>query len=246
MIHILVYAHSFICSHSNTVPRYHNAFGSHSKCSKKNPLTEMTYDLADIVKMTRRYDALHKEKVRHLPTAGFVFHESRAGSTLVANMLTVANPETNRVYSEPDVLKQAMKTNNTHLVNDVLYMLGRTRSETEERVFYKIKSDGVRYMDPLPKDVPWIFLYRDPNQVLSSHFHPTEHNKTGTVICLLERKKVNPITRDIAQAFGLGEPEKTSNETICALRLVRHFFVLTCAHFLLDYTHDRFSQSFIP
>ena len=44
-----------------------------------------------------------------IPPTGFVFHESRVGSTLVANSLTAMNTEGHRVYSESDPINEALK-----------------------------------------------------------------------------------------------------------------------------------------
>lgn len=135
----------------------------------------------------------------------------------MANMLTVSNPDTSRVYSEPYVLKSALKSNNKQLVEDVLYMLGRTNGK-EKRAFYKLKSEAVRYIQAMPSDIPWIFLYREPKEVMASHFHPTEHD--STVVCLNERKKPHVATQAIAKALGHPDAKKTPDETFCALRLV--------------------------
>lgn len=194
--------------------------------------------------MVRRYDQLQASKARQMKQAGFIFHESRCGSTLVANMLTVGNPDTTRVYSEPSVLLKAMKTNNKQLVEDVMYMLGRTnKNSREKRVFYKLKSDAVRHIDAMPEEVPWIFLYREPEQVMTSHFHPTEH-VSGTV-CLHERKSSHPspLIEEIANEMGTHYKE-LDDESFCAVRLVRfpstgcagraHCFVVCVANVILS------------
>lgn len=199
------------------VPRYGNVY-DWDGCNK-NELAEVKFDLADIVRVVRQYDQLPNAKSKRLEHAGFIFHESRCGSTLVANMLTVSHPDTTRVYSEPNVLLRAMKSNNKRLVEDVLYLLGRTsKSSREKRVFYKLKSDAVRHIDAMPESVPWIFLYRKPEEVMNSHFNPTEH-VSGTV-CLHERKKdvPNPLIEEIANEFGTPYNEM-SDERFCAVRL---------------------------
>lgn len=173
--------------------------------------------------MARRYDQLVSTKVNHLELAGFIYHESRSGSTLAANMLTVAHPETFRVYSEPGLLLAAMRTKNTDLVRDVLYMLGRTHDAREKRVFYKLRSVGVRYMDVMPQEVPWIFMYRNPEDVVASHFNPTEHDAT---VCLQERKHPHPLMAEITNKFGK-DIDDVNDEIFCATRLVRQCVLKT-------------------
>jgi len=190
-------------------------------------MAHVKFDFVDLVKMTRRYDQLTTTKVNHLEQAGIIYHESRSGSTLVANMLTVANPDTSRVYSEPTVLLRAMESNNTRLVKDVLYMLGRTRSDSrEKRVFYKLKSDAVRSIHAIPESIPWIFLYRDPQEVIASHFHPTED--VSIAVCLQERKYPHPLMREIAAKFGKGIHD-TTEAGFCAIRLVRTLYYSSCS-----------------
>jgi uncharacterized membrane protein len=67
---------------------------SHSFCDKRK--NQSIVDLATIAEKTRRSDA------QSMDPTGFVFHESRVGSTLVANSLQSMNPAMNRVYSESD------------------------------------------------------------------------------------------------------------------------------------------------
>jgi len=171
--------------------------------------------------MAKRYDALSSTNVNQLELAGFIYHESRSGSTLAANMLTVANPITSRVYSEPTALLRAMKSNNSELVKDVLYMFGRTNNDKEKRVFYKLKSDAVRYIHTMPAAVPWIFMYRDPQEVLASHFNPTEHDM---IVCLLERHDPHPLMAEIAKSVDGTDIHDATDANFCAVRLVSLLF----------------------
>ena len=182
------------------------------------------------MKVARRYDALPFATVSQLKRSGLIYHESRSGSTLVANMLTVSNPDAFRVYSEPSVLLKAMRSGNKELVEDVLYMLGRTNNPKEKQVFYKLKSTAVRYIDVMPSNVPWIFLYRDPQEVVASHFNPTEY-ENNEAICLKERKKPHALLAEISEAFGKDIHDQT-DANFCAIRLVSslylHSFIHTC------------------
>lgn len=182
-------------------------------------MAEVVFDFADLVKMTRRYDRLAGDKIKHMDQTGIIYHESRSGSTLAANMLTVAYPVTARVYSEPSVLLKAMKSNNTDLIRDVLYMLGRTNDAKEKRVFYKLKSDAVRYIHTMPQEIPWIFMYRKPEEVVASHFNPTE---TDSTVCLQERSHPHPLLLEISKNFSNKSIKKVSDENFCAARLVSY------------------------
>jgi len=113
-----------------------------------------------------------------MPPAGFIFHLSRCGSTLVSRMLAVL-PE-NRVLSEPTALNTVMRAalldesipRATLLdwLRTVVSLLGRPL-DGETR--YCIKLDCWHTL-ALPLIVeafphtPWIFLYRNPAEVLVS------------------------------------------------------------------------------
>ncbi len=114
-----------------------------------------------------------------LPLAGLVFHMSRCGSTLLAQMLG-AVPE-NLVASEPEPLEavllwawreQVPFAEAVPAVRAIVAALGRRRGTGAERFF--IKTDAWHTLSlPLLRtafpDVPWVYLFRDPLEVLVSH-----------------------------------------------------------------------------
>eukprot|EP00542_Grammatophora_oceanica_P006172 CAMPEP_0194065416 /NCGR_PEP_ID=MMETSP0009_2-20130614/85457_1 /TAXON_ID=210454 /ORGANISM="Grammatophora oceanica, Strain CCMP 410" /LENGTH=339 /DNA_ID=CAMNT_0038718257 /DNA_START=74 /DNA_END=1090 /DNA_ORIENTATION=+ len=195
----------------NLVPRYGDIANQQWKVCKN----DVSVSLRTIVRKARRYDEANPTKVHSLKEAGFIYHESRSGSTLAANMITVADPEANRVYSEPLPLSNAAMTGNEKLVRDVMYMLGRSNNFNEKRVFYKMRSTLTRHMSLMPQDVPWIFLYRKPEEVILSHFDPTEIDK---IVCLSSRNKPHKHEIEMAAQFGK-EHESLSQSGICAMRL---------------------------
>ena len=223
----------------------------------------VTLDLATVVQKTREYDKIQemrrKEARKHvvrdgdvvhvIPPSGFVFHESRVGSTLVANSLTVMDPQGHRVYSESNPINQALKSyycqqgggdfsttascytnmdSSVELFRDVVYMMGRTSSPKETHMFFKLASNGSKRIDVVEKafpSVPWIFVYRDPVQTMMSHLEPTkmtEKNAQGGTrapICL--RYKTHP-PEDLVQMVQDYEQDidKLSSEEFCAVYLV--------------------------
>jgi hypothetical protein len=115
-----------------------------------------------------------------LPPTGFIFHMSRCGSTLAAQMLA-ALPK-NIVISEASPIDAILNAGfRDPAVTDeqrilwlraLLSAFGRRRQQQEEHFF--IKFDSWHALDlPLIQqafpEVPWIFLYRDPVEVLVSH-----------------------------------------------------------------------------
>jgi gluconate kinase len=110
---------------------------------------------------------------------GFIFHMSRCGSTLLSQMLA-ALPK-NVVISEAGSIDSVLRANfqEPSLTDDqragwlrwIVSALAQQRSAEEEHLF--IKFDSWSALDlPLIRrafpDVPWLFLYRNPVEVLVS------------------------------------------------------------------------------
>jgi hypothetical protein len=102
---------------------------------------------------------------------------SRCGSTLVSQVLS-ALPE-NVVVSEAPALdsllrggRQTETEQRVARIRWIVSALGQQRTGRETRCFIKLDCWHVPYLPLLRKafpDVPWIFLYRDPEEVLASH-----------------------------------------------------------------------------
>ena len=126
-------------------------------------------------------DALSRLQVNRpgLLPRGFIFHTSRCGSTLVAQMLTVVRGSV--VLSEPppidgvlSCVKPAAPVDEDRRKEWLIGMinaLGRPRRADDRHLF--VKFDAWHVLDlPLIRsafpDTPWVFLYRDPREVLAS------------------------------------------------------------------------------
>jgi len=111
------------------------------------------------------------------PPAGLIFHVSRCGSTLAARMLSAAGL---RVLSEPPPLDVSIQSGQTARIRSIAAALGAGRP-------YILKLDAW-HIHALPllreafPDTPWIFLYRDPVEVLASHARsPGRHMLPGAL-----------------------------------------------------------------
>jgi hypothetical protein len=115
------------------------------------------------------------------PLAGIIFHMSRCGSTLVAQMLAALDQ--NIVLSEATPLDAVLRSHlrdpgigeqeRIQWLRGMVSALGRRRSEKEKRLFIKFDCWSIAELPLIAlafPDTPWIFLYRDPMQVLASHF----------------------------------------------------------------------------
>lgn len=128
--------------------------------------------VADI--STMREDVTSLETIE--PT-GFIFHMSRCGSTLLCQMLAALRK--NRVISEPTVLNDVLFPRATPFSRGCLVdwlklligALGQRATREEQRYFLKFRSWSVFSLPVLREafpTVPWMFLYRDPVEVMVS------------------------------------------------------------------------------
>jgi len=115
-----------------------------------------------------------------LAPTGFIFHMSRCGSTLVSQMLAAVPG--NIVISEAspvDAILQAhlQDTNATDELRMkwlrwLLSALGRQRWPEEKHFFIKFDCWHALFLPLIQRafpGVPWIFIYREPVEVLMSH-----------------------------------------------------------------------------
>lgn len=186
------------------LPMFRDVVG-HSGCDKKGKHT-IRVDLQEAVDLAREFDA---DNVGNLPTVldlkGVVFHESRCGSTLAANSMMALNPEKHRVYSEssPPIAalrgcgedySQCSLEASANLLKDVIYMMGRSNDPKEERLFFKFQSITSRTMGTFRMafpTTPWIFLYRDPVEVMMSQLDVPRLSKANCV----KSKNSSPMVR---------------------------------------------------
>ncbi len=148
-----------------------------------------------------------------LPPAGLIFHMSRCGSTLVAQML--ASLPRNIVISEAapvDTMVQLCRTaphlpaqSHIALLRAVVAAYGRQRSDDEQHLFLKLDcwhALALPLFRQVFPDTPWIFLYRDPVEVLVSHVR-----QRGA-------QMVPAITPP--QLYGIDDFDGVPNEDYCA------------------------------
>lgn len=114
-----------------------------------------------------------------LPPSGFIFHMSRCGSTLVSQMLTA--PPANQVVSEAAPIDAVIQL--LHKLTDlpaeqqraamraIVAAFGRRRSDAARHYVFKFDCWHALALPLLRRafpTVPWVFLYRDPVEVLVS------------------------------------------------------------------------------
>lgn len=116
----------------------------------------------------------------HLQPSGFIFHMSRCGSTLLTQML--AAPPSDIVVSEADPIDAVVQARlrrpdlsqdrQARWLASIIGALGRKRRGDERAYFIKLDSWHSQELPLFRRafpTVPWLFLYRDPVEVLVSH-----------------------------------------------------------------------------
>lgn len=111
-----------------------------------------------------------------LEPTGFIFHMSRCGSTLAAQMLT-ALPQ-NVVISEAGPIDAVLRDprvsadQRASWLRGLIGALGQPRNEGERHLFVKFDSWSIFDLPVVRRafpQTPWIFMYRDPVEVMVSH-----------------------------------------------------------------------------
>ncbi len=115
-----------------------------------------------------------------LPPAGFIFHMSRCGSTLISQMLA-ALPQ-HIVVSEAGPIDGVLRANlRDSSISDeqritwlrwIISAFGRRRFAQEQHLLIKFDCWHILDLALIRRafpDVPWIFVYRDPVEVMVSH-----------------------------------------------------------------------------
>ena len=121
--------------------------------------------------------AHHAERRRAVPPAGFVYHLSRCGSTLLARVL--GSLPLTHVLSEPAPLDHIMRAlahrpfaERVTATRWMLRALSPLATNADQRLIVKLDAWHIQLFPLLRRafpDVPWIFLSRNPLEVMVSH-----------------------------------------------------------------------------
>ena len=181
--------------------------------------------------------ARHRTRLNDLPAclaqlpvqrpSGFIFHMSRCGSTLAAQMLA-ADPR-NVVISEAAPLDTMVGLGHAvaglppeahvQLIRDIVGALGHRRDAAHTRLFVKLDSWHALALPLFRRafpDVPWVFFYREPSDVLASQ--------------VLERG-IQTVPEYMPPAiFGLTDDDREPSDAYCARVLARTCEAALAAH----------------
>jgi hypothetical protein len=162
-----------------------------------------------------------------VPPTGFVFHESRVGSTLVANLL--ASDPWSIVFSESQPIASVLlhcnscsKEEHLQLIRDVITLMGR--SPIHKRLFFKFQSIASTKMNLILEafpHTPWAFIFRQPVQTMMSHLDPRKgEGRSSGAPCLRSMKRPPvEVKTAIAKYVEDGTGGKAPREAWCAAHL---------------------------
>jgi hypothetical protein len=181
----------------SSYPMFRDLVDNSKGCEKRHRITDV--NIRDLVKLAREVDASDDTDTRVLDLSAVVFHESRCGSTLTANIFAAVDPAAHRVYSESSpplqVLNQVCGEDLSmcdtkvaaSVLRDVMYLMRRSNDPNEARAFFKIQSVGTRnlsvFTTAFPK-TPYLMVYREPVQVMMSHLKGNIRNAN----CVRQRR----------------------------------------------------------
>jgi len=114
---------------------------------------------------------------------GFIFHISRCGSTLISRSLAAA--ESTLVMSEPGLLDEIVQANRPEWLEWIVSALGQSHAGSAAQYLIKLDSWHIHALPMFRAvfpEVPWIFVYRDPLEVLVSQLsRPGIHASPGAM-----------------------------------------------------------------
>lgn len=169
------------------------------------------------------------EKKTIIQPSGFVFHESRVGSTLIANMLA-SNPK-NLVFSESPTITtpiakcaKCTEEQSYELFRKVMKLMGVTSYHTN--LYFKFQTNVNKWFDFILNEYPqsgFIYVFRDPVEVMMSQFAHGVQGRPGSALCVRHRGKANdrPIVKLLNDVTGKSE-KFLSNPEYCAGFLAFH------------------------
>ena len=155
-----------------TEPFFHETTGQCKRFEENRKSFQAVSTLEGIIDFSKNMPSL-------APTA-FIFHVSRCGSTLLAQLLSL--DEQNIVLAEPPIFDEVLREIafqkpeiSEQKINEslqaVVKFLGQKRRGEEQNFFIKLDSWHIFYYEKLRKlypETPFIFSFRRPDEVIRS------------------------------------------------------------------------------
>jgi hypothetical protein len=225
----------------SSYPMFRDLVENSKGCDKRHRITDV--NIRDLVKLAREVDASPDAETNVLDLSAVVFHESRCGSTLTANIFAAVDPAGHRVYSEStpplQVLNQVCGEDHSicdtkvaaSVLQDVIYVMRRSNDSNEARAFFKIQSVGTRnlsvFTTAFPK-TPYLMVYREPVQVMMSHL---KGNNLRNANCVRQRRSPPPaVVKAVEKYTPKISAKNIPAEDYCAAHLASITETMVQAH----------------
>ncbi|CAM9096981.1 unnamed protein product [Pylaiella littoralis] len=201
-------------------------------------------DTVQIVKLSTLKRVLEEGPVPVASPTGFVFHETRCGSTLVANML--ASVQTNVMWSESTgpwkVMHTCPKCRKDQIVPWLkVIMDAMSRSARHNQFYFKFQSsEDIEAVTAAYPEVPWIFIFREPVEVMMSRLGAQRIGMEG-----LEKEVAARVEKGMKPNLAAKQkPGKVAKETTTANQLaglckkaIKAFEANPGKGMMVEYTH---------
>lgn len=210
------------------VPTYEHIIDKSIHC---NP-HRYTMDLTRIVKKAREYDGIHHNKTKTLQS-GLIFDPTH-NDTVLSNLLVT---EQHRVYNNPQPIFHHAIHHQSTVLEDIIYLMSRSSSPRETHVFFQFQSHApplsmtrTRQFKSQNKGVPWIFVYNEPIQVLTTSLEAAASNQEKEHSCLRRLDTPPPVIVELLKTKGTVQNSDNRLDPVqfCAAFLVRERCSQTC------------------
>lgn len=201
-------------------------------------------DFNEVVQECREYDrqkqrnGIENNLPKLLPLSGIIADTGSADSEAVTNSL-ISMDAAVRVLVEPQPIHEAMtvcddyikrrrkkfrgilessicnRKKASRLMEDVIYLLSRTRDINEEKLVIKLDPEailGIDMFDSSYPDVDWMYIYNDPTEAIAEELGKGRPERAQ---CVKTRKDPPPALIDVVKESGL-EVESLSLAEFCA------------------------------
>lgn len=191
-----------------------------------------------------------------VPVKGFIFHVSRCGSTLVSQMLA-ALPK-NIVASEAAPIDLVLRSNapeefRIEALRCIVNAFAQRRFDAESALYIKFDPWSISELAVIRKafpDVPWIFMYRNPVEVMVSNARmPGAQMIPGAISSIfpdmtLEQTLMMSFEERVARTIasfceaGLGAKDDPKGIFVNYSELPEVFMTRIAAHFGLSFAEE--------
>ncbi len=176
----------YVADKAYTEPFFHDTTAKCSIIEENRKFFKAVSTLESIIEFA--------ENLPTIPPTAFIFHVSRCGSTLLAQLLSL--DEQNIVLAEPPIFDEVLREiaykkpdfsdkKIEETLKAVVKFLGQKRTGNEQNFFIKLDSWHIFYYEKLRNlypDTPFIFSYRRPDEVIRSQIkEPGMHAAPGVI-----------------------------------------------------------------